>query len=319
MLNVLIAAALLWQEPPKTGGPFSVTIDKPQTTYWCQVPDDYTAVRSWPLMVILHGAGDTAENFIKFWSGGGAKAKFILAAAKSRGQAWDDTDGDLILGVLDDVKKKYKVDADRVMLTGYSSGGFMATRWGFRHASNWRVLTAIAGADHGGGKEYKAAIGRMSVLVVCGDRDPNLRICKEVFEHVKKDGFECASNWVAGMEHSPLKPEAQQWIFDEILKRIDAPAECLKRARKAGAEKRFADAVAEYRKTADQKDDEKLAKSAATELARLEKTANDKLADGQRKLEKGDKAGARKSFEEAAKYAGLEAATKAEEALKSLR
>lgn len=319
MTLALLVSALLFQDPPKTGGPFSVTLVKPQSTYWCQVPNDYIPTRSWPLLLILHGAGDTAENFIKFWSSPGMKVGFILAAAKSRGQGWDDADGDIILGMLEDVKKKYRVDPDQVVLLGYSSGGFMATRWGFQHASHWRILTAIAGAQPGGGKEYKAAIGRMSVLVVCGDRDPNLGGCKEVFEKVKKDGFECAPNWVAGMEHSPLKPEAQQWIFDEIVKRLAAPAECAKRARKAATEKRYGDAIADWRRAADQKDDEKLAKAAAAELTKLEKAANDKLADGQKKLEKGDKAGAKKAFEEAAKYAGLDAATKAEEALKSMQ
>jgi predicted esterase len=292
MLSVLLAA-LLAQDLSKTGSPQPVDLEKPQTKYWLQLPGDYTPDRSWPVMVILHGAGDTAENFVKCWSAGGNSAKFILAAVKSRGQAWDDSDGDLILGVLDDVKKKLKVDPDRQLLLGYSSGGFMATRWGFKNAGPWRAITAIAGAENGGGKEYKAAQQRgMSVLVVCGERDPNLGICKQVFEKVKKDAFDCDSFWVPKMEHSPLLPEAPEWIFAQLLKRLNAPVEVMKRGRRATAEKRFGDAVAEFKSLSEGKDDEKAAKAALAELAKLEKSANDKLADAQKKMETGDKAGA---------------------------
>jgi predicted esterase len=312
-----IALALLVQDAPKTGTPYAVDVEKPQTRYWCQLPEGYAPERSWPVMVILHGAGDTAENFVKFWSAGGSKAGFILAAAKSRGQAWDDSDGDVILAVLEDVKKKHRVDPDRVLLLGYSSGGFMATRWGFKNASHWRVITAIAGAEPGGGKEYKAAQQRgMTVLVECGERDPNLGICKQVFDKVKKDGFDCDSWWVPKMEHSPLLPEAAEWVFAQILKRLNAPAEAMKRAKRASAEKRWGDAIAEYKAVPA---DDKGSKSAAAELAKLEKAANDKLAEAQKKMEKGDKAGAKKLLEEVVKYAGLEAAEKAAEALKELR
>ena len=317
-MNAMLALiALLVQDP---GKPFSTDIEKPQTKYWCQLPEGYSADRQWPVMVILHGAGDTAENFIQFWAAGGSKAKFILAAAKSRGQAWDDSDGDIILAVLADVKKRYSVDPDRQLLTGYSSGGFMATRWGFKNTQYWRSITAIAGAEPGAGKDYTTAKARgMTVLIECGERDPNLGICKSVFEKVKKDGFDCDSNWVPKMEHSPLLPEAQEWVYAQLLKRLNAPGEVMKRARKAAGEKRFGEAISSYQELASLKDDEKSAKTAAAELAKIEKAANDKLADAQKKLEKGDKAGAKKLFEEVAKYAGLDAAAKASEALKELR
>lgn len=316
-MNVaLILAAVLIQDP---GKPYPVEVEKPQTRYWCQLPDGYTPTRSWPVMVLLHGAGDTAENFVKFWSGGGSAAGFILAAAKSRGHAWEDSDGDVILAVLADVKRKHNVDPDRQLLTGYSSGGFMSTRWGFKNTQYWRSITAIAGADMGAGKEYKAAQARgMTVLIECGELDPNLGICKNVFEKVKKDGFDCTSNWVPKMEHSPMLPQAMQWVYDQLLQRLKAPAEVTRRAKKAGMEKRFADSIAAWRELAGGAD-EKAKKAAETELAKLEKTANDKLAEAQKKAEKGDKNGAKKAYEEAAKYLGFESAEKAAEALKELR
>jgi poly(3-hydroxybutyrate) depolymerase len=203
------------------------------------------------------------------------------------------------------------------MLTGYSSGGFMATRWGFRNAAPWRAVSAIAGAETGGGKEYKAAIGRMSVFIECGERDPNLGICKQVFEKVKKDGFDAESKWVPGMEHSPIKPEAFDWIWERVASRLDAPAERVKRGRRAQQAKRWADAIAEFRGAAAGAD-EKAAKAAQAELAKLEKAAGDRFAEAEKKAAAGDKAAARKLYEEVARYAGLECASKAKEALKAL-
>ncbi len=317
MLDLLLFATLVLQDAPKTGGPFAIELDKPQSKYFAVVPDDYTAERSWPLMILLHGAGDTAENFIAGWVGGAQKAKMILAAVKSRDQGWQDSDGDIILGALADMKKRYVIDPERVMLTGYSSGGFMATGWGFRNTTHWRAISAIAGASQGGGKEYKAAIGRMSVFIECGDRDPNLSICKQVFEKVKKDGFDCDSIWVPGMEHSPIKPEAFDWVYEKLASRLDAPAECVRRAKKAQQSKRFADAIADF-KAAAAGADEKAAKAAKGDLEKIEKAANDKLAEAEKKLAAGDKPGAKKAYEEVSKYAGLECATQAKEALKSL-
>lgn len=314
----VLLALVAGQDAPKTGGPFAVQVAKPQTTYWCSVPDDYTPDRSWPVMMLLHGAGDTAENFVKFWHGGGMQAKFILAAAKSRGQAWDDSDGDVILAVLEDVRTRYNVDPERTLLTGYSSGGFMATRWGFRHPLPWRVITAIAGAEPGAGKDYKASIGRMSVLIECGTRDPNLGICKNVFEKVQKDGFDCDSNWIEGMEHSPMKPEAATWVYEQILKRLNAPEERLKRGRKAIAAKRFGDAISELKELGGDGVDDKIAKSAGTELAKLQKKAADLLATARKKIEKGDKKGAAKTLRELLPYTGLLEADEGKKLLEEL-
>lgn len=316
----LIAALLAGQDPaPKTGGPFAVDLARPSTTYWCWVPSEYQPDRTWPLMVLLHGAGDTAENFIRFWSAGAAKGKFILAACKSRDQGWAEADGDIVLAAVEDVKKKYAVDPERIVLLGYSSGAHMSTMWGFKRLSTWRAVCLLAGGfSPPGGKEYKAAIGKTSILVCCGERDPNLAGCKEVFDRVKKDGFDAASNWVPGMEHSPPKPEAYQWFWDQLEARLNSGAERLKRGKRALAAKRWVEAVEEFLAAKAETVDAKSAKAAEAEIAKLEKAGAEKLTSARKLLDKGDKTAAKKLLEDVARYAGLECASKAMAMLREL-
>ncbi len=85
-MTLALLAALVLQEPPKTGGPFEVALDKPTTRYWLQVPSDYDASRRWPLVVVLHGAGSSAESFIQAWPAAVSQYGWILLAVKSRGR-----------------------------------------------------------------------------------------------------------------------------------------------------------------------------------------------------------------------------------------
>jgi poly(3-hydroxybutyrate) depolymerase len=143
----ILATLLLCQDKPRTGGPFEVSLDKPASKYWLQVPEEYDAARKVPMAVILHGAGDTAENFIRVWPAATRKYGWITVAVKSRGQVWDDSDGDMILATMDHVRKTYSIDNERVFLIGYSSGGFMACRFGLKNHAQFRVMGALAGAQ----------------------------------------------------------------------------------------------------------------------------------------------------------------------------
>ncbi len=310
---LLLALLLAPQDPgPKVGEPYAVTISKPDTTYWCYVPPDQLPGRQLPLVLLLHGAGDTAQNFLRIWTGEARARGFLLAAAKSRGAGWDVADGDLVLAVLQDMRKSHPVDVDRVVLLGYSSGAHMSVMWGWKHLTLFRAVGLLAGGfSPPSGKDVKAAAGRTSIFVCCGENDPNLAGCKEVAAAAKKDGFDVETNWVKGMAHSPPLPEVYPWFFERFEGRLSIPAERVGRARKAMGAKRWVDAIAEYQAAAESTTDAKAAKTAKDELARIEKAGNDWLAQGQAKLEKGDAAGAKKALEEAAKYVGLDCAVHA--------
>jgi predicted esterase len=313
-MSLALVLALALQDPPQTGL-FPVKLKDPASEYWMWVPKDYVATRSWPLVVLLHGAGDEAKNFIQFWEGTIARYNYVAVAVKSAGNAWEDSDSTRILKTMEDVKKNHRIDPERVFLLGYSSGGFMACRFGVKNHALFRAMAALSGAQEAGGKEFKDARAHMSVFILCGDGDPNLGICKRTFEYFKKGAYDTEFKEVKGMGHSPLKqPEATDWVLERFHSRDSDPAGVLARAKKALAAKRGADAIADYKGLLESKAEEKFKKEAQAGLDRLEKEGRKKLDDAGKKT---DPKAARKLYEEIARdYAGLECAAAAEEKLK---
>ena len=100
-------------------------------SYLLYLPDGYKDDRSrrWPLVVFLHGAGERGDDLNKVKLHGppryiakGTSYPFILLAPQCPEKRW--WDADVILALLDRVAAAYRVDPDRVYLTGLSMGGF---------------------------------------------------------------------------------------------------------------------------------------------------------------------------------------------------
>jgi predicted esterase len=132
--------------------------------YGIYVPASYDPARSYPMMIALHGGSANGNLFlgvvlgnnmnwkeypIHLWDDFPARVApdFIVVAPDGFGQVmWRFMGEQDVLDVLDDVKKHYHLDEDRVVLSGLSNGGVGAYNMGMRHASRFSVVQAIAGA-----------------------------------------------------------------------------------------------------------------------------------------------------------------------------
>lgn len=95
-------------------------------------PIGYDPSRKYPLFLALHGGGENLEEFRPNWVSPRLRAEFITAYVQSSqvadmtGFHWQDeirTRRDLEAAYRD-VSAKYSVDRDRVLVGGFSSGGF---------------------------------------------------------------------------------------------------------------------------------------------------------------------------------------------------
>ena len=123
-----VAAASM--QTPQT---FEKTVTKKvRANYLLYLPRDYSATskKSWPLMLFLHGAGERGTNLTKVAAHGPPKLvaqgkkdfPFIIVSPQCPiGQSWKN---DTLLALLDDVITKYRVDTNRLYLTGLSMGGY---------------------------------------------------------------------------------------------------------------------------------------------------------------------------------------------------
>jgi len=108
--------------------------------------------QSWPLMMFLHGSGESGTNLAKVKKHGPPKIvesdpdfQFILVSPQSTGHGWNN---DALIALLDDVTAKYKVDARRIYLTGLSMGGFGTWSLAAAHPGKFAAIVPICGGGN---------------------------------------------------------------------------------------------------------------------------------------------------------------------------
>ena len=122
------------------------------------VPDGYQADKPVPLVVVLHGAGDTGGNFQQ--SAGidsqADKYGFMVAYPSASTNNWaegcncnrPDIDGVDDVGFTDAaveiLKGKYSIDASRMFVLGFSQGGMFAQRLACERSGVYKAFSTVA-------------------------------------------------------------------------------------------------------------------------------------------------------------------------------
>ena len=124
-------------------------------------------------MLFLHGAGESGDDLSKVKLHGPPKIveskkdfPFILVSPQSPGRGWNP---DTLHAMLEDVKKTYRVDPDRVYLTGLSMGGYGS--WALA-AAHPEVFAAVAPVCGGGNTRDASKIKNLPIWVFHGGKDP---------------------------------------------------------------------------------------------------------------------------------------------------
>lgn len=322
IIAILVNGLYAQEETPKTGGPFPVKLEKPSSEYYLYVPDGYAHDKSWPLLIALHGAGDTAKNFIGAWSVNAAKQGYIVLAVKSTGQGWAKSDGPLILSAIDDVKKQYLINQDLVFIVGFSSGAFMASEFGMDNYKLFRIIATFAGATFMSAP--KPAKDKISIFIICGTQDPNLASCKQSLTILKSGGMDVELKEVPDLGHA-MRNEDIDWLCERIEEKTHLLNDLMRRAKLAKDEKRYRDAISACNgivakeSDADAKALEQAQKDAKKSLADMEKLAQDQIKKAKDFIKNGKTKDAKRLLLQISKdFAGLPLAQEAVQELKNL-
>ncbi|MBO9152118.1 dienelactone hydrolase family protein [Chitinophaga sp. GCM10012297] len=133
----------------QTPGKFTIEIN-----YLLALPEGYAAgtAKKWPLVLFLHGSGESGNDLEKVKVHAlpklleeGKKFPFIVVSPQSSGFGWD---AEQLYRLLLDIKKKYRVDDDRVYLTGLSMGGFGTWSLAARHPETFAAIAPICGGGN---------------------------------------------------------------------------------------------------------------------------------------------------------------------------
>lgn len=122
----------------------------PGLDYLVYLPDGYyRAPKRWPLILYLHGAGHVGQDVGRVRAGGlpryietGGRLPLIIVAPQSPQPGWD---AEALIALLDEVTGRYRVEPDRVYLTGASMGGYGAWALAAAHPERFAAIAPIAG------------------------------------------------------------------------------------------------------------------------------------------------------------------------------
>lgn len=121
--------------------------------YLCALPEGYAqdSGRRWPLVIFLHGQGARGRDLAAVKREGlaqladqGRKFPFILVSPQCPADEWWNLPG--VEAFIDEMQRRYRVDADRVYLTGLSMGGFGVWALAQRDPGRYAAIVPIAGS-----------------------------------------------------------------------------------------------------------------------------------------------------------------------------
>jgi hypothetical protein len=119
-------------------------VDGSVQPYSVLLPTSYDPVATYPLIVLLHGAHvtDWGQNILSYTP----KEWAIQVAVHDRGNNRYRDIGEVDLEeVLTDVKRRYRIDVERMYLSGHSMGGYGTWFQATRHPDRWASISPQAG------------------------------------------------------------------------------------------------------------------------------------------------------------------------------
>ena len=117
--------------------------------YALYVPENYSPARAWPLIVALHGASGTGDEYLWTWLRLAKTHGYLVLAPKSTDITWSILEPHLdiasVTGAIDRVGDEYKIERGRVYLTGLSDGATFSYLLAFLAPEYFAGVAPIAG------------------------------------------------------------------------------------------------------------------------------------------------------------------------------
>jgi predicted peptidase len=191
------------------------------------VPKDYKGDKEYPVILFLHGAGESGTDGKKQAAIGLGKAirkkekfEFITVFPQSQKGGWgaNSVEGKRAVAILDEVEKEYKTDKKRVYLTGLSMGGFGTWSMAAAHPSRWAAIAPICG---GGDQKSADKIKDIPCWCFHGDADKSVPVqrSRDMIEALKKAGGQPKYDEYKGVGHNSWdRAYANAELFTWFLK-----------------------------------------------------------------------------------------------------
>ena len=113
-------------------------------SYGLFVPPAYDPQVALPLVVCLHGAGFTGDSYLERWATRLGEWSILACPTTMAGTWWTRPSEELVLATIKTVRAQYRIDPNRIYLTGMSNGGIGAWIIGMHHAPRFAAVAPMA-------------------------------------------------------------------------------------------------------------------------------------------------------------------------------
>ena len=181
-----------------------------------------------PLILFLHGSGETGNDLELVKKNGipkliseGKDFPFVVVSPQnpSSDRSWDTKALKLLL---DEITARYRIDTNRLYLTGLSMGGWGTWDMAFRYPYLFAAIAPVCGFfDYILGDEFK----QVAVWIFHGAKDDVVPVDRAVsmFESVRKAGGEVKITIYPEANHNAWtetydNPELYNWFLQHVKK-----------------------------------------------------------------------------------------------------
>ena len=224
---VISTVPLFAQAADEQSGQQAKTFEKQisvKLDYLLFLPEGYSndSDKKWPLMLFLHGAGERGSDVNKVKVHGPPKIvqtkkdfPFIVVSPQCPANSWWKPYE--LTALLDQIQKDYKVDPDRVYLTGLSMGGFGTWELASQNPQRFAAIAPICG---GGNPATARRMRDLPIWVFHGDADRTVPVAMsdEMVAALKKAGNDVKYTRYEGVDHdSWTKTYANEELYTWML------------------------------------------------------------------------------------------------------
>lgn len=178
-----------------------------------------------PLVVWLHGSGDTAESWKARWDKAGKSAGVVVmlveSTTKNSRRSWDGSTETVVVELVRKTLETGRFDRSRVIMAGYSEGAIVAQEIALHHSELFRGLVSFNGAwDPELGRFLDDAKARkFRAFLTTGRRDPLLEKAREGRDALAETGIPTILKRFRGGHRMPAAPgsifiQGLKWVLE---------------------------------------------------------------------------------------------------------
>ncbi len=192
--------------------------------YLLYLPKDYQSKDSFPLLLFLHGAGERGDDLQLVKQNGppklieaGQDLPFIVVSPQCPKEKWWESIE--LSALLDEIVEKYKVDQDRIYVTGLSMGGFGTWSLAAFSPDRFAAIVPICG---GGDPQTTKRIVAIPAWVFHGAKDTVVPLdrSERMVEALKRNGGKARFTVYPEAGHDSwtatyANPEVFEWLLQQ--------------------------------------------------------------------------------------------------------